>query len=118
MYVAIPKELDDLEPRVAATPSSIKQLIKSGLNIYVESGAGLDSFISDDDYKNSGATIVSSSEDLLNNADITLKVLPPLEEEIKLLKEKSIFISLCQTTRELETVHLFQKKGLQLFQCI
>ena len=115
MYVAIPKELDNLEPRVAATPSSIKQLIKSGLNIYVESGAGLDSFISDDDYKNSGATIVSSSEDLLNNADITLKVLPPLEEEIKLLKEKSIFISLCQTTRELETVHLLSKKRITAF---
>ena len=115
MYVAIPKELDDLEPRVAATPSSIKQLIKSGLNIYVESGAGLDSFISDDDYKNSGATIVSSSEDLLNNADITLKVLPPLEEEIKLLKEKSIFISLFQTTRELETVHLLSKKRITAF---
>ena len=52
-----------------------------------------DSFISDDDYKNAGATIVSSSEDLLNNADITLKVLSPLEEEIKLLKEISINLS-------------------------
>ena len=115
MYVAIPKELDNLEPRVAATPSSIKQLIKSGLNIYVESGAGLDSFISDDDYKNAGATIVSNSDDLLNSADITLKVLSPLEEEIKLLKEKSIFISFCQTTRELETVRLLSKKRITAF---
>ena len=118
MYVAIPKELDNLEPRVAATPSSIKKLIKSGLNIYVESGAGLDSFISDDDYRNAGATIVSSSKDLFNNADITLKVLSPFEKEIKLLKEKSVLISLCQTARELETVHLLSKKGLRLFQCI
>ena len=45
MYVAIPKELNRLEPRVAATPGSVKQIIKSGLNVYVESGAGLKSFI-------------------------------------------------------------------------
>lgn len=115
MYVAIPKELDNLEPRVAATPSSIKKLIKSGLNIYVESGAGLDSFISDDDYRNAGATIVSSSKDLFNNADITLKVLSPFEKEIKLLKEKSVLISLCQTARELETVHLLSKKRITAF---
>ena len=66
-----------MEPRVSATPGSVKLLIKSGLDIYIESGAGLESFISDDEYKNAGATIVSSSKDLLANADITLKVLPP-----------------------------------------
>ena len=115
MYVAIPRELNSLEPRVSATPGSVKLLIKSGLNIYIESGAGLESFISDDQYKNAGATIVSSSKDLLANADITLKVLPPSKDEIKLLKENSIFISLCQTTRELETVRLISEKSITAF---
>ena len=115
MYVAIPRELNSLEPRVSATPGSVKLLIKSGLNIYIESGAGLESFISDDEYKNAGATIVSSSKDLLANADITLKVLPPSKDEIKLLKETSIFISLCQTTRELETVRLISEKSITAF---
>ena len=115
MYVAIPRELNSLEPRVSATPGSVKLLIKSGLNIYIESGAGLESFISDDEYKNAGATIVSSSKDLLANADITLKVLPPSKNEIKLLKENSIFISLCQTTRELETVRLISEKSITAF---
>ena len=115
MYVAIPRELNSLEPRVSATPGSVKLLIKSGLNIYIESGAGLESFISDDEYKNAGATIVSSSKDLLANADITLKVLPPSKDEIKLLKENSIFISLCQTTRELETVRLISEKSITAF---
>ncbi len=115
MYVAIPRELNSLEPRVSATPGSVKLLIKSGLSIYIESGAGLESFISDDEYKNAGATIVSSSKDLLANADITLKVLPPSKDEIKLLKENSIFISLCQTTRELETVRLISEKSITAF---
>ena len=115
MYVAIPKELDSLEPRVAATPGSVKQIIKSGLNVYVESGAGLKSFISDDAYQSSGATIINSSKELLNNADITLKVLPPSSEEIDLLKEKSVFVSLCQTTRELETVRNLTNKKISAF---
>ena len=115
MYVAIPKELNSLEPRVAATPGSVKQIIKSGLNVYVESGAGLKSFISDDAYQSSGATIINSSKELLNNADITLKVLPPSNEEIDLLKEKSVFVSLCQTTRELETVRNLTKKKISAF---
>ena len=115
MYVAIPKELNSLEPRVAATPGSVKQIIKSGLNVYVESGAGLKSFISDDAYQSSGATIINSSKELLNNADITLKVLPPSNEEIDLLKEKSVFVSLCQTTRELETVRNLTNKKISAF---
>ena len=115
MYVAIPKELNSLEPRVAATPGSVKQIIKSGLNVYVESGAGLKSFISDNAYQSSGATIIKSSKELLSNADITLKVLPPSNEEIDLLKEKSVFVSLCQTTRELETVRKLTKKKISAF---
>ena len=115
MYVAIPKELNSLEPRVAATPGSVKQIIKSGLNVYVESGAGLKSFISDDAYQSSGATIIKSSKELLSNADITLKVLPPSNGEIDLLKEKSVFVSLCQTTRELETVRNLTNKQISAF---
>ncbi|MFL3004650.1 MAG: Re/Si-specific NAD(P)(+) transhydrogenase subunit alpha [Candidatus Neomarinimicrobiota bacterium] len=115
MYVAIPKELNSLEPRVAATPGSVKQIIKSGLNVYVESGAGLKSFISDDAYQSSGATIIKSSKELLSNADIILKVLPPSNEEIDLLKEKSVFVSLCQTTRELKTVRLLSNKKISAF---
>ena len=115
MYVAIPKELDILESRVAATPGSVKQLTKSGLKVYIESGAGLKSFISDENYQNSGAIIVDSHEELLKSADITLKVLPPLSEEIKLLKDKSIFISFCQTTRELGTVNLLSRKSITAF---
>jgi len=115
MYVAIPKEINSLEPRVAATPGSVKQIIKSGLNVFVESGAGMNSFISDEEYQNAGATIISSSQELLSNSDITLKVLPPSNEEIDLLKEESIFISFCQTTRDLETVSLLAKKRISAF---
>ena len=65
MYVGIPKESDALETRVAATPGSVKEIVKSGLKVNVESGAGIKSFISDDDYVNAGANLVDSSNELI-----------------------------------------------------
>ena len=115
MNVAIPKELDALENRVAATPVSVKEIVKSGLEVNVESGAGIKSFISDDDYVNAGANLIDSSNELLKNSDIILKVLSPSQNEIDILKENSIIISLCQTTRELEMVRQVTKKSITAF---
>ncbi|MBA65560.1 MAG: NAD(P)(+) transhydrogenase (Re/Si-specific) subunit alpha [Candidatus Marinimicrobia bacterium] len=115
MYIAVPKELDKLEPRVAVTPNSVKDIIKSGLEVYIESGAGLKSFISDNDYQNAGANIINNSNEILSNADITLKVLSPSPKEIAILKQNSTLISLCQTTRELETVKLLSNGSITAF---
>ena len=115
MYIAVPKELDKLEPRVAVTPNSVKDIIKSGLEVYIESGAGLKSFISDNDYQNAGANIVDNPNQILSNADITLKVLSPSPGEIAILKQKSTVISLCQTTRELEIVKLLSNGSITAF---
>jgi len=115
MYIAVPKELDKLEPRVAVTPNSVKDIIKSGLEVYIESGAGLKSFISDNDYQNAGANIVDNPNQILSNADITLKVLSPSPEEIAILKQNSTVISLCQTTRELEMVKLLSNGSITAF---
>ena len=51
MNVVIPKETSDNETRVAATPGSIKELVKAGLSVMVETQAGIKSYISDTDYK-------------------------------------------------------------------
>ena len=51
MNVVIPKETLDNETRVAATPGSIKELVKAGLSVMVETQAGIKSHISDTDYK-------------------------------------------------------------------
>ncbi len=115
MYIAVPKELNKLEPRVAVTPSSVKDIVKSGLNVYIESGAGLKSFISNSDYQDAGANIIDNPNEILSKADITLKVLSPSPEEIAILKQKSTVISLCQTTRELEMVKLLSNGSITAF---
>ena len=115
MNVVIPKETLDNETRVAATPGSIKELVKAGLSVMVETQAGIKSHISDTDYKNAGASIIESKEELLSKADILLKVLPPTLDQIVLLQPKSIVVSFCQTTRDIETVKALKEQSVTGF---
>ena len=115
MNVVIPKETSDNETRVAATPDSIKELVKAGLSVMVETQAGIKSYISDTDYKNAGASIIESKEELLSKADILLKVLPPTLDQIVLLQPKSIVVSFCQTTRDIDTVKALKEQSVTGF---
>ena len=115
MNVVIPKETLDNESRVAATPGSIKELVKAGLSVMVETQAGIKSHISDTDYKNAGASIIESKEELLSKADILLKVLPPTLDQIVLLQPKSIVISFCQTTKDIDTVKALKEQSVTGF---
>ena len=115
MNVVIPKETLDNESRVAATPSSIKEMVKAGLSVMVETQAGAKSHVSDTDYKNAGASIIDSKEELLSKADIVLKVLPPTLDQIVLLQPKSIVVSFCQTTIDIDTVKALKEQSVTGF---
>ena len=115
MNVVIPKETLYNETRVAATPGSIKELVKAGLSVMVETQAGIKSHISDTDYINAGASIIESKEKLLSSANILLKVLPPTLDQIVLLQPKSIVISFCQTTRDIDTVKALKEQSVTGF---
>ena len=81
----------------------------------VETQAGIKSHISDTDYKDAGASIIESKEELLSKADIVLKVLPPTLDQIVLLQPKSIVVSLCQTTRDIDTVKALKEQSVTGF---
>lgn len=115
MIVAIPKEIHALEPRVAATPATVKEFIKFGLDVQVEAQAGKQSFFSDQDYKDAGAEIIVLAEQLFSQGDIILKVLPPTSEEIARLKSGSTFISFFQTTREIPLVKALTERSVTGF---
>lgn len=74
LTVGIPKETLPLEKRVAATPESVARLIKPGLKVAIEKGAGAASFFSDAAYEAAGATVVDNA---WKNSDIILKVCCP-----------------------------------------
>lgn len=73
LTVGIPKENYPLEKRVAATPESVKRLVKPGFSVIIEDEAGKEAFFSNADYQAEGAKIVSK-DDLWKQSDIVLKV--------------------------------------------
>lgn len=121
MIVAIPKEILSIETRVAAIPATVKELIKIGMEVIVEAGAGDKAFFSDEAYKEAGASIENDTKKLYSQADMVLKVNHPVfNEELKaheadLLKSGSVFVSLFQTTREKEAVEKLVKNKVTAF---
>jgi len=81
MHVFIPKECADGETRVAATPETVKQMKKAGLDVVVESGAGKASYFLDESYVEMGATLTEDPKAEWGKADLVLKVSPPAQNE-------------------------------------
>ena len=79
MIVAIPREIAPGERRVAIVPQAVKALEGAGLEVQIESGAGLEAGFSDDDYREAGASVESDAAALLGRADLVLKVQAPQE---------------------------------------
>ena len=115
MIVGALKEVVDGEKRVVVTPQTVKDLLKTGLEVHVQSGAGHLSFFSDSDYENAGAKIISSAAEILSNSDLVIKVATATLDEIEQLKNGSSYISLIQTTREVEIVKKLTDKKISAF---
>ncbi|AMC34890.1 Re/Si-specific NAD(P)(+) transhydrogenase subunit alpha [Janthinobacterium sp. B9-8] len=94
MLIAIPAEAYPGEFRVAATPETIKKLIKAGHTVRVESKAGLHAAISDAAYTEAGAEIASNPEALYQGAQLILKVRAPQMHELPLLPDHAALIAL------------------------
>ncbi len=93
MKVGIPKELMQAEYRVAATPKTVTRLQKQGFEVFIEAGAGKPSRYADADFQNAGATLVNSAAELYSMVDIVLKVQPPVESEILMMKKGTVTLS-------------------------
>src|SRR5438105_6238680 len=81
MKIAIPAEAD-FEPRVAATPDTVKKMIALGADVVVQAGAGVKSGVLDADYEAAGATIAQSAAGAVRDADVVLKVRRPTAAEV------------------------------------
>ena len=82
MRIAVLAETDKAEPRVAATPETVKKLMSLGAEVAIQSGAGLASGFSDEDYTKAGAKIGAKAGEVLAGAEIALRVRRPTPNEI------------------------------------
>ena len=81
MRIGVPKEIKTNENRIALVPAGAEALIAAGHSVSVETGAGLGSGFSDDDYKAVGASIAPDAATVWANAEMIMKVKEPIERE-------------------------------------
>lgn len=115
MRVGIPKEILTNECRIAAVPETVTKMVKSGMQVVVEAGAGSGSFIDDREFETAGATIGRSAQVVLSTADIVLKVNKPTVEEINQMNEGALLIGLLQPLVSREIVKRLANRKITAF---
>ena len=87
MRVGVPSEIKNHEYRVAITPSGVHEFVRHGHEVLVQSGAGLGSSITDDEFAAAGATIVDGADAVWGDAELILKVKEPIAVEYERMRE-------------------------------
>ncbi|PYE86294.1 Re/Si-specific NAD(P)(+) transhydrogenase subunit alpha [Phyllobacterium leguminum] len=111
--IFIPKETDPVEPRVAASPETVKKLIGLGFSVVVEKGAGTLSRIPDSEFDAAGAKIGSATD--AKSADVILKVRRPSLSELKSYKKGAALIAMLDPYGDDATVRAYADAGLSSF---
>jgi len=95
MFIGIPAEILDGETRVAATPETVKKFSANGTHVVlIQSGAGAGASITDESFKEAGATIVNDAEELYKLSQIVLKVQTPDSSELKMIRKDAVLLGL------------------------
>ena len=110
MRVAVPKESRSGEKRVALVPDIINKLTRAGLEVIIESGAGVSAEFSDDQYAATGATIKSG--DVISGADVIASVQPLTPDQMKSLKKGAITISFLSPTTAVDSIEAAASAGV------
>lgn len=92
MRIAVAKEIEVGERRVALSPDTVARLAKQGFQVLIEAGAGEPAFFSNEAYEAAGAKIIFDTTALWAESEMLLKVNPPKEHEINYLREGSILV--------------------------
>ncbi|MBZ9768730.1 MULTISPECIES: Re/Si-specific NAD(P)(+) transhydrogenase subunit alpha [unclassified Mesorhizobium] len=111
--VFIPREIDPNEPRVAASPETVKRLAGLGFDVIVEKGAGLGSRIPDQDFTAAGGAIGTAAD--AKKADVVLKVRRPTDGELKGYKPGAAVIAIMDPYGNDAAVAAMAKAGITAF---
>ncbi|MEO8744174.1 MAG: Re/Si-specific NAD(P)(+) transhydrogenase subunit alpha [Candidatus Dormibacter sp.] len=115
MNVAVPKEVEQGERRVALVPDTAKLLIAAGLDVTIQTGAGAAAFLTDEMYEKVGVKVADRAGIMLHYADAVLKVQAPRESEIALLKKGAVLISFLQPATQGDIVKSLAQHGITAF---
>ena len=102
--IAVPKETAPGEHRAALLPANVQRLVDKGVELQVETGLGATIDVSDDQYKQAGAEVVTDRQALMSGAGIVLRVGHPTDEEIDWLQKDTIHVSFLDPFTETDVI--------------
>lgn len=112
LSIGIPKEVADVETRLALTPEGVAIVTEEGHSVYVQRGAGAPMSYTDLQYSEAGAYLVDSASDVFS-ADLVLKIAPPTLQELGLMHDRSSIFSMLQLSNlSAECINLMIKKKM------
>lgn len=101
MKIGVPKEIKNNENRVAMTPAGVVTLTSAGHEVFIETGAGIGSSFSDEDYVAAGATIVGTAKEAWTQ-EMVMKVKEPIQSEYQHFHEGLVLFTYLHLAPELE----------------
>lgn len=113
MLIGCPKEIKTKEYRVGLTPTSVREYVRFGHQVIVETNAGAGIQASDEDYIRAGAKIVGSAKEVFDKADMIVKVKEPQPVETAMLREGQILFTYLHLAAD-----AVQAKGLIASKCV
>jgi NAD(P) transhydrogenase subunit alpha len=119
--IGVPTEIAPGERRVAVVPDTVKALVKAGAAVLVQAGAGAKAFYFDAAYTDAGATVVPDAGSLWSQADVVLKINPPLSggpggaHEADALREGAVLICLLNPLSNLDLVKRLSDRRITSF---
>ena len=111
MIIGVPKEIKNNENRVAVTPGGVQEFVKHGHTVYVQHTAGNGSGFSDDQYKQAGAQILDTIEEVYAIAEMIVKVKEPIESEYALIRENQLLFTYFHFASYEPLTHAMIKSG-------
>ncbi|MEO1197691.1 MAG: Re/Si-specific NAD(P)(+) transhydrogenase subunit alpha [Pseudomonadota bacterium] len=115
MKIAVVKEADASEPRVAATPETVKKFLALGAEMTVEKGAGAASMIPDAEFEAMGAQIASTQKAVLGDADVVLGVRRPSAGQLKAAKTGAAVVAIMDPYGNEAALEAMAKSGVASF---
>jgi NAD(P) transhydrogenase subunit alpha len=112
MKIAVLRESDPGEGRVAATPETIKKYVGLGATAAVEAGSGLRSGITDADYAAAGATVVPTPAEAAADADVVLKVRRPTTDELATFRRGALVVATMDPYGNADAVKAMAEAGV------
>ncbi|TVQ83338.1 MAG: alanine dehydrogenase [Micavibrio sp.] len=93
MLIGVPKEIKTLENRVGLLPASVREFVRNGHQVIVETGAGANIHANDEDYTAAGAEIAANAADVFARAEMIIKVKEPQPQECAMLRENQVLFT-------------------------